>query len=125
MVVGSGIDVMAVHDMQRELAQRSWTAADGIFRQSELDDCNAGRSPARKLAAYFTAKEAAAKALDIHVADLAIFREIEVTTSGPSEVKLGFYGRAAEQCERLGVKRVLASLHADRNLAAAMVILEG
>lgn len=125
MVVGSGIDVMAVNDMERELAKGAWTAADGIFRQSELDDCLAARSPARRLAAYFAAKEAAAKALNIHLADLAIFSEIEVIAAEPDHVKLRFHGRAQEQCERVGGKHILAALHSDRYLAAAMVIVEG
>ena len=124
MVIGSGIDVMAVNDMQRELTHGAWIAADGIFRQSELDDCNAARSPARKFAAYFAAKEAAAKALDVRVTDLAILREIEVISSYRDQVKICFHGRAHEQCDKLGVKRVVAALHANRHLAAAMVILE-
>lgn len=125
MIVGSGIDLMAVNEIQRELAHRAWTVADGIFRQSELNHCNAARSPARMLAAYFAVKEAAAKALAIRFADLAIFREIEVTADGPGHVQLRFHGRAQKLCDALGVKRVLAALHSDRYMAAAMVLLEG
>ena len=124
MVLGTGIDVMAVSDMQRELAHGPWCATDCIFRASELQHCNAARSPARQLASYFVAKEAAVKALALRVVDLTIFREVEVIGNHES-VKVRFHGRAQEQSERLGVRRVLAALHSDRYLAAAMVILEG
>ena len=124
MVIGTGIDVMALNDMERELARGPWTAADGIFRESELRQCRHGGSRARSLSACYVAKEAAAKALNLHVSDLGVFREIEVINVTHDHIKLSFHGRAQEQFERLGATRVLTSVHADRHLAAAMVILE-
>jgi holo-[acyl-carrier protein] synthase len=125
MVLGTGIDVVIIEDVQRELAHGAWTAADGIFRDSELRDCNAVRSPARRLAACFAAKEAVLKALGVGVTDLEMLREVEVIGIAPGNVKVSLHGRAQRQSSALGVQRVLAALHADRNLAAAMVILEG
>ena len=125
MVLGTGIDVMAVKEMQRELAHGAWTAADGIFCASELRYCNAARAPARRLAACFVAKEAALKALGVRIADLEMFREIEVIETAQGSVKLSLHGRAQRQLSALGVKQVLAALHSDRYLAAAMVVLEG
>lgn len=125
MVLGTGIDVIAIEDVQRELAQGVWTSADGVFCDSELRYCNAVRSPARRFAACFAAKEAVLKALGVRVSDLAMFREVEVIGIAPGNVKVSLHGRAQRQSSALGVQRVLAALHADRNLAAAMVILEG
>jgi holo-[acyl-carrier protein] synthase len=125
MVLGTGIDVVTVEDVRRELARGAWTAADGIFRDSELRYCNAVRSPARRLAARFAAKEAVLKALGVGVTDLEMLREVEVIGIAPGHVKVSLHGRAQRQSSALGVQRVLAALHADRNLAAAMVILEG
>lgn len=124
MVLGSGIDVMAVSDMERELAHGPWLARDGIFRASELSLCHATRSCARRLASYFVAKEAALKALDIHVADLEIFHDIEVMERS-GRVEVFFHGRARAHCDALGVRRILAALYTGHHFAAAMVILEG
>ncbi len=122
MVVGSGIDVMAVHDMRRELT-RPWTVADGIFRESELHCCNCSRQAARRLASCFVTKEAALKALGVQVSDLDLFRDVEVIPGEKVEVR--FHGRAQQRCRNLGVKHIVAAVHSDRHLAAAMVILEG
>lgn len=125
MVLGSGIDVIAVDDVRRELAHGTWTAADGILRDSELHFCNAVRSPARRLAACFVAKEAVLKALGIPVADLEMFREVEVGGIQRGQATITLYGRVRHQSASLGVQRVLTALHSDRRFAAAMVILEG
>lgn len=125
MVLGTGIDVIAIDRMRRELARCPWTTADGVFRASELRHCRAVRSPVRRLAACFAGKEAALKALGIRIADLGMFREIEVLGNGRGSVKVSLHGRVQRQSSALGVKRVLAALHSDRYLAAAMVVLEG
>ena len=125
MVLGTGIDVIAIEDVQRELAHGAWTAADGVFRDSELRYCNAVRAPVRRLAACFAAKEAVLKALGVRVTDLAMLREVEVVGVTHGNVKVSLHGRAQRRSSALGVQHVLAALHSDRYLATAMVILEG
>ncbi len=125
MVLGAGIDVVAVNDIRRELSRGEWTPADGIFLDSELNYCYAARASAPRLAACFAAKEAVLKALGVPVADLEMFREVEVLEKASGRTEVSFHGRAQQISEALGVRRVLAALHMDRRLAAAMVILEG
>jgi holo-[acyl-carrier protein] synthase len=125
VVLGTGVDIIAVKDVSRELTRGQWESSDGIFRSSELERINGRRRSARMLAVCFAIKEATLKALGVHVHDLRTFTEIEVAQDSAGAPQVVLHGAAAEKANSIGVMRVVSASHVDRRVAAAMVILEG
>lgn len=119
MVLGSGIDVVSLRDVRRELARAPWRAGEGIFHTSELRQCARTRTSPQKLAAIFATKEAVVKALGVSATNLQMLAEIEVGGRGVT-----LHGALRQQSSALGVARIFTASHAGRSMAAAMVILE-
>lgn len=125
MVLGTGIDVIEVGRMRRELQCAPWSSSNGVFRERELQYCNATRDPHERFASVFAAKEAAAKALGIGMADLACFQDFEILPNSRGAFNIRFHGRARQKLAAIGQPRALTAWHSNHLLAAAMVILEG
>jgi len=124
MIVGLGIDLIDTDRIARELAREEWAAANGIFTTAELGYCRAARKPERLLAACFAAKEATLKALGTDVADLGIFREVEISFDGEDRRAVLLHKRAGAMARQLGARSVSLSLAVRAKSAVAMVILE-
>ena len=124
MVLGTGIDIVEVDRVRRELSCSRWSAADGIFRPREVQYCYTGGRPEKRFAALFAAKEAAGKALGIGAPDLSAFRDIEIAADCNGAFRVRLHGSARRRYESLGAPRVLSAWHANRYFATAMVVLE-
>lgn len=124
MIVGIGTDLLDVGRMARELAREGAGFRDDVFTPSEVAYCEARAHPAQHYAVRFAAKEACWKALGAP-ADGVRLRDVEVERPDSGPPRLVLAGRAKDEAERLGVKRVLVSLAHTTTLATASVLLEG
>ncbi len=77
------------------------------------------------LAARFAAKEAAVKALGTGFSNGVTFKDIEVLNHSSGKPFLTLYGVALELSRALGVDQTHVSLTHGRDVAAAVVVLEG
>ena len=84
--------------------------------------------PARRVAyaaGRWASKEAAVKALGSGFSAGIGFHDVEVVTLEGGSPELRLHGRAAELAEEKGVKFLHISISHERDMAGAMVILEG
>lgn len=124
MVIGIGIDLVAVDRIARVLRRRGERFLARVYTAGELAACPPGEQYARRLAARFAAKEAALKALGTGLAGGIRWREIEVRRAAGGRPEIVLHGRAAEYAAGLGVSRMHLSLSHDGPFAAAVVVAE-
>jgi holo-[acyl-carrier protein] synthase len=125
MIVGIGLDLVDIARVARLLETKGDRARRRLFTEGELAYAERRAEPARHLAARFSAKEAAYKALagTEHARGIG-WHDIEVLVEWDGRPALRFHGRAAERAAELGITRAHLSLtHADTT-AAAVVVLE-
>ena len=123
-IIGIGIDIEEVGRVE-DLARRYGERFVGrIFTDGEARYCLRRRAPAQHLAARFSAKEAAMKALGTGRARGVLWRDVEVVREGgPPQLKL--HGGARRRFEALGATRSLLTMTHSRQLAIAQVVLVG
>jgi len=123
VILGLGIDLLENSRMERELSRGQWAPADGVFTEEEIRYC-AARMPAFRYAACFAAKEAALKALGVPVADLAIYREVEIRPGNGSGRQIVLHRRLKARSEQLGVRNITLSVARSPEETSAIVIIE-
>jgi holo-[acyl-carrier protein] synthase len=123
VLVGSGIDILQVARMQRELAREGLGMAAAVFTAAELAASRRKRWPHRHLAACFAAKEALFKALGIGLADGPSWQEVELR-DGHGRRELVLSGRLRAAAAAKGVGSVLVDACCGRELAVAAVLLQ-
>lgn len=113
-----GIDVVNVPQFKRALALEP-AFVYRVFTEQEIQQC---ANDARRLAAHFAAKEAAAKALGtgIRGVDWRDFEVISRERRAPLILKL--HGRAAQLAAQLELVSWNISLSTTRNIAIATVV---
>lgn len=123
-IVGLGIDLIEVPRI-RDAANRRGAFLSRIFAEDELKLSERGEIRFEELAGRFAAKEAMLKAIKTGWRRGAAFKDIMVLNelSGAPYIVLG--GRTAEIANRLGVKKIHVSISHTKELAVAVVILEG
>ena len=124
MILGIGTDLIEHVRLQRELAQSPWSDADGIFTAREIARCRSSPRPIAQYAACFAAKEATLKALGLELADLGMFREVELEAESGGQHRVLLYGRVRARSQQLGARRIRLSVTAARKLTGALVVLE-
>jgi holo-[acyl-carrier protein] synthase len=125
MVLGLGTDLIEVQRMQASIDRFGERFLDRVFTEGEIAYCLRKKQSAESFAARFAAKEAGAKALGTGISRGVSWREIEVTREMGQRPILHFSGRAAELAQAMGVRGVQLSLTHSRDLAMAVVIVEG
>ncbi len=132
MLMGLGIDVVAVSALAEQLADRASSFAAATFTDDELGYSQGAPSgePARHLAARYAAKEAAIKAFDTACGSAGVprqnvsLKEIEVRRDEVGRPWLVFTGAVRHLAEQLGADRAWVSLSHDGDYATAVVALE-
>jgi holo-[acyl-carrier protein] synthase len=123
MIVGFGIDVVAVARIERVLASaHAERFLARCFTQRERAFCDAVRDRAARYAARFAAKEAASKALGVPIG--IGFLDVEVVREAGAPA-LVFAGAAARAAGQLAISRSHLTLTHDAGVAVAAVLLEG
>jgi len=124
MVVGVGIDFVAVTRVRKELAHDGDSWKSRLFTPAEVAYCDGQRYPERHLAARFAAKEAVLKALGTGAADTGGFRDVEVRRGAGGTLSVALRGEASRAATALGAARVFLSLSHTADWAVAEAIVE-
>jgi holo-[acyl-carrier protein] synthase len=125
MIVGHGIDLVAVSRVQRLLDEHPDRFASRCFTPAEQAYCDGqARRRAEHYAARFAAKEAAVKALGSGVRGGVQWTDVEVVREPTGRPTLVLAGRAAELAASAGVGRSWVSLSHTDGHAIASVVLE-
>ena len=126
MVLGLGTDLMETRRVQESIDRFGDRFLERVFTVGEITYCQRKRkNAAESFAARFAAKEAGAKALGTGISRGVSWKEFEVRREASGRPTLHLSGRAAELAEAMGVKRIQLSLTHSREVAMAMVIVEG
>jgi holo-[acyl-carrier protein] synthase len=125
MILGVGVDVVETARIERAARRHGERFLGRVFTEAEAAYCRGMKRSAEHLAARFAAKEAAVKALGTGFGRGFGLRDIEVARDASGRPALRLHRRARSLAERLGVRRVHVSLSHSRDLAAAVVVLEG
>jgi len=124
MVVGIGIDVVGTKRLARALSARGRGFENRVFTPGELAECADRRDRTQALAARFAAKEACFKALGTGILEGMSLQQVEVVTAASGAPDLRLSGSLAERARLRGVTHIHVSLTHERELAAAVVVLE-
>ena len=126
MILGLGIDVVAVDRIRKLVEEGPAGTADRFLRrcftEGERRFCDVRSDRATCYAARFAAKEAAVKALGAPAGVRWTDMEVERGEGAPRLVLSGVAGAAARE---RGVSRIHLSITHDAGVAAAVVVLEG
>ena len=126
MVIGIGTDVIEIARVKRSIERFGEAFLRRVYTPEEVAYCmRKKKNAAESFAARFAAKEAGAKALGTGISRGVSWTEFAVERERGGRPVLRFTGRAAEWAASLGVARVSLSLTHGREIAMAMVVLEG
>lgn len=125
MILGLGTDLVEIARMEASLERFQDRFRNKVFTPAEIEYCLRKKRPAESFAARFAAKEAGAKALGTGISRGVSWKEIEVRRSPGQRPTLHWSGRAAELAREMGVMRTSLSLTHGREMAMAVVIVEG
>src|SRR5512133_1265302 len=126
VILGIGIDLVDVARFARVAARHDPGFIESLFPAAEIAWCSARRHRDRHLAARFAAREAVLKALGTGLVGLMSWRDIAVSPGeGPGTFRMVLGGAVNAEAARQGVRRVHLALTVGRELAAAVVVLEG
>jgi len=126
MILGTGFDITALPRIKSLLEKHEERFLTRILTAAELAALPA--EPARRVAyaaGRWAAKEAAVKALGSGFAAGIGFHDVEIVTLEGGRPELRLHGRAEELAREKGVISLHVSISHERDMAGAMVILEG
>jgi holo-[acyl-carrier protein] synthase len=124
MILGLGLDMVAIARVEALLERHGERALRRLFAPGEVEHCRERGRPGASLAARFAAKEAFVKALGTGLRHGMAWPEIEVVTDADGAPALRLSGAAQHQARIRGVRHVRLSLTHTDDVAAATVILE-
>ncbi len=125
MILGVGTDLIEIGRIEASIGRYGERFLHKIFTQEEIAYCLRKKRPAESFAARFAAKEAGAKALGTGISRGVSWMEMEVRRLPGQRPTLHWSGRAAELMRALGGSRTSLSLTHAREMAMAVVVLEG
>jgi holo-[acyl-carrier protein] synthase len=125
MLIGTGVDLMEIERIAHSIGRFGDRFLRRVYTASEIAYCLSKRSSAESFAARFAAKEAGAKALGTGISWGVTWTEFEVKREPSGRPTLALNGRAQALAKELGVKSISLSLTHSREMAMAMVMMEG
>ena len=125
MILGLGTDVIEIARVQASLDRYGERFLARVFSTDEVAYCLRKKNSAESFAARFAAKEAGAKALGTGISRGVSWREIEVRRLPGQRPTLHWSGRARELFEAMGGSRSSLSVTHSREVAMAVVVIEG
>jgi len=124
MIVGIGVDSVAIARIERMWQQGGERFARRILTDAELAYCLSRHRPAESIAARFCVKEAVLKCLGTGWAHGLGFQQIDVQRDAAGALHVALSGAAADRGRQLGVRRVHASVTHTESTATAFVVAE-
>jgi holo-[acyl-carrier protein] synthase len=125
MIFGIGTDIIEVKRMQKHLDGND-ALREKIFCKQEQEYAEAGNATRwQRYAARFAAKEAFFKALGTGYRFGMAFHEIEVVNDDLGKPSINPHGKVKAYLEKQKVKTIHLSISHVKEMASAMVILEG
>lgn len=126
MVVGLGMDLASLKRVARSLERFGDRFIARLLTTKEQERIPSAVGPrVAYMASRFAAKEAAVKALGTGFTLGIGLHDVEVATQPSGKPELRLYGEAARRAEQMGVIAIHLSLSHEREVAGAVVILEG
>lgn len=125
MILGIGVDAIEIARIQAILETHGERFETKVFTEQERAYCRRKAMPAPHYAARFAAKEAFFKAIGTGQASGLSWRDIGVESLASGMPRLVLTGRARDLARQRGVAHLHLSLSHSRDLAVAVVVLEG
>ena len=127
MILGSGVDLMAVARLEREVARRGQSLVEELFNAGELAWCRRRRRPAEGYAMLYAAKEALFKALATGKVNRMAWSDIQVAwpDGAASRPAMALAGESAAVAAAMGVTGVHLATAMTKTLAVAWVVVTG
>ncbi len=123
MILGLGLDVVELDRIRQGMERHGERFLRRILTDAEIEAMPSNAVP--YVAARFAAKEAASKALGTGFRQGVTLHCFEVSAQPSGKPEIRFTGPALELATTLGVSAYHISLTHGRDIASAVVILEG
>ncbi|MDW7679479.1 MAG: holo-ACP synthase [bacterium] len=124
MIVGLGIDVVAVARIQSSIVKFGDRFVGRVFTQQERVYCQGKINPYPYYAVRFAAKEALFKAIGFGVRNGIAWRDAEVVHDGMGKPELVVSGSCSQILKEMNVERIYLSLSHTEDTGVAVVVLE-
>lgn len=125
MVLGLGTDLIEIERIEKSIERFGARFLERVFTPGEIAYCRAKKGSAESFAARFAAKEAGAKALGTGIGRGVGWRDIEVVREQGQAPQIRWSGAAKARAEKMGIENARLSLSHSRDLAMAVVVVEG
>ncbi len=122
MIYGIGIDLVEINRIERIYKKWGDRFTNKILTPREKDSITGTIS--RYLASRFAAKEAFVKALGTGFSESIGLKDIEIISEPNNPPNIKLYGRPLEIQKQKRLKKIFLSISHEKNIAAAMVIIE-
>jgi len=122
MIVGIGIDKVAISRIENSLSHFSHRFVQRVYTDAEYELAKA-KGVGRRLAMFFAAKEAVSKALGTGFVGFAM-KDIEVIYQASGKPDIILHAGALAQAKALGIAHMHLSLTDDDGTAMAFAIAE-
>jgi holo-[acyl-carrier protein] synthase len=123
LILGLGIDVVEIDRIRSALERFGDRFLERVLTEGERRA--AGGDTVRFLAARFAAKEAASKALGTGLRGGVTLKSLEVVDRASGKPEIVFHNQAKARLIAMGCAGAHLSLTHGRDVAAAVVVLEG
>lgn len=125
MIIGIGVDLADANRIERMLVEYGSRFAERILATSERAAYRISSRPTWFLANRFAAKEALSKALGTGLRFPVTLQAISVESDAVGKPEFRFHGALPEYLAGRGVVRCHLTLSHEKDLACAMVVVEG
>ena len=123
MIVGIGFDIVEIIRIRKALERWGEKLIHRILTERERK--MAPKEMVKYVASRFAAKEAFVKALGTGFSQGISPQHIEIIPSFITAPQIELNSRASYIAMKLGVKKIFLSISHEKNVAGAMVVLEG
>jgi len=124
MIVGIGIDLVAVDRLKRVTEKFGDRFLTRVFTEQEIQYCHSRFRSFQHYAVRFAAKEAFLKAIGTGLAKGISWQEMEIVNNSEGKPCLVAHGKCKEILQELTVDQTLVSLSHTADHGIAIVILE-
>ncbi len=124
MITGIGIDMIEVERVAKKIGKESGFR-ELVFSKKEIEYCESKAKKFEHYAARFAAKEAFLKAIGTGWRTGIAFNEIETSGDDAGKPEMVLLGETAKSVAAMGNLRISLSLSHLKNIASAVVVVEG